>query len=158
MTQLASVATCLWFDTDAEAAAHFYTSIIKNSGILRISRYGPDSGMPEGTALTVEFMLDGVRYIALNGGPMFVLSPAVSIAVTCETQNELDRIWDAFLDDGAMPGQSGWLEDRYGMSWQIVPRQLASWFAMPGAAGRMMNAFMGMRKLDFATLEAAARG
>jgi predicted 3-demethylubiquinone-9 3-methyltransferase (glyoxalase superfamily) len=89
---------------------------------------------------------------------MFVLSPAVSIAVTCDTQAELERIWDAFMGDGAMPGQSGWLEDRYGLSWQVVPRQLAAWFSMPGASDRMMVAFMSMRKLDFAQLEAAARG
>lgn len=158
MSQHATVATCLWFDTQAEEAATFYTTLIKNSGVIRVSRYGPDSDMPEGLALTVEFTLDGVRYIALNGGPMFMLSPAVSIAVTCDTQSELDRIWDAFMDDGAMPGQSGWLEDRYGMSWQIVPRQLASWFATPGASDRMMAAFMSMRKLDFAALEAAAKG
>jgi predicted 3-demethylubiquinone-9 3-methyltransferase (glyoxalase superfamily) len=158
MTQPASVATCLWFDTQAEEAAKFYTSIIRNSGIVSVSRYGPESEMPEGLALTVEFVLDGVRNIALNGGPMFVLSPAVSSAVTCDTQAELERIWDAFMGDGAMPGQSGWLEDRYGLSWQVVPRQLAAWFSMPGASDRMMVAFMSMRKLDFAQLEAAARG
>lgn len=153
-----SVATCLWFNDQAEHAARFYTGVIRNSAITRISRYGPDGEMPEGTALTVEFTLDGVRYIALNGGPMFVLSPAVSIAVTCDTQAELDRLWDAFVDDGGLEGQSGWLEDRYGMSWQIVPRQLAEWFALPGASDRMMGAFAAMRKLDFAALEAAARG
>jgi predicted 3-demethylubiquinone-9 3-methyltransferase (glyoxalase superfamily) len=155
---LSSVATCLWFDDQAEEAVRFYTSLIRNSAITRIARYGPDGDMPEGLALSIEFLLDGVRYIALNGGPLFVLSPAVSIAVTCESQGELDLIWDAFIEDGGQEGQSGWLEDRYGMSWQIVPKPLASWFAAPGASDRVLAAFSSMRKLDFARLEAAASG
>jgi predicted 3-demethylubiquinone-9 3-methyltransferase (glyoxalase superfamily) len=114
--------------------------------------------MRQGLALTVEFFLDGVCLIGLNGGPIFLLTPAVSIAILCDTQEKLDQPWDALIAEGGQEGQSVWLEDCFGMSWQIMPRQLAPWFAMPGAADQMMSACVSMGNLNIARLEAALCG
>jgi predicted 3-demethylubiquinone-9 3-methyltransferase (glyoxalase superfamily) len=150
------VTTCLWFDREAEPAAQLYTSLIPNSHITAISRHGAGSPMPAGLAMTVAFELDGVPYQALNGGPIYKLSEACSISVACDTQAEIDRLWSALTADGGAESQCGWLRDRFGLSWQIVPSQMGAWMTGPNA-GRVVAAFMPMKKLDLATLEGAAR-
>ena len=148
------VTTCLWFDTDAEEAALFYTSILENSRITAISR------RPGGQALTVEFELAGVAFQALNGGPHFKLSEACSLSVACGTQEEIDRLWKTLVADGGEEGQCGWLKDRFGLSWQIVPTALRAMMtdSDPSRVARVVAAFMRMQKLDLAELEAAFRG
>jgi predicted 3-demethylubiquinone-9 3-methyltransferase (glyoxalase superfamily) len=148
------VSTCLWFNTDAEEAATLYTSILENSRITAISR------RPGGQALMVEFELDGVTFQALNGGPHFKLSEACSLSVACETQEEIDRLWTTLIADGGEEGQCGWLKDRFGLSWQIVPCALRAMMtdSDPSRVARVVGAFMPMKKLDLAQLEAAFRG
>lgn len=155
----------LWFDGAAEAAAGHYVSIFPNSRIVQITRYSEagreQHGQPPGTAMTVEFELDGQRFAALNGGPHFKLSPAVSFVVHCKTQAEVDHYWEKLGADGpAEAQQCGWLADRYGLSWQIVPDRLIDLITDPdpGRADRVMVAMMGMKKLDIAALERAAAG
>jgi predicted 3-demethylubiquinone-9 3-methyltransferase (glyoxalase superfamily) len=150
---------CLWFNGQAEDAARFYVSVLGGE-LGDISRYGDGAPFPAGTALVVEFTLRGVAFQALNGGPMYALSPAMSLSVTCQDQPELDRTWDALLADGGQESRCGWLTDRFGLSWQIVPEGMAELFAGPDAAGaaRAMAAMMGMVKLDIAALEQAYRG
>ena len=152
------ISTCLWFDRNGEEAATLYTSLFENSRIGSVSRYGKGAPLPEGTALMVEFILDGVPYQALNGGPVYKLSEAVSLSVSCDTQAEIDRLWSALTANGGRESRCGWLVDRFGLSWQIVPSMMASWMTDPARAARVMAAFMPMQKLDIATLEAAARG
>lgn len=152
---------CLWFDREAEDAARFYVSIFPNSKIGKISRY--PEGLPgdrAGQVLTVEFELDGKRFTGLNGGPEFKFSEAVSFEIEVETQAELDRYWNALLEGGGRESQCGWLKDRFGLSWQVVPRQLAQLMSSsdPGQANRVAAAMMQMVKLDIAKLEAAAAG
>jgi predicted 3-demethylubiquinone-9 3-methyltransferase (glyoxalase superfamily) len=144
----------LWFDTEAEAAAELYVSIFPNSKVLSVQRYGP-----EGSVMTVDFELDGQRVSALNGGPMFKFTEAVSFIIDCDGQAEVDYYWDRFLD-GGQPSQCGWLKDRFGFSWQVVPKQLFETIGGPDAEGRKraMAAMMTMIKLDVAKLEAAYRG
>lgn len=148
--------TCLWFDRDAEQAAEFYVSLFPRSHITGVTRYGAGAPLPEGTALTVSYELDGQTFTALNGGPHFKLSPAVSLVVGCDTQAELDRWWGQL---SAVPAaeRCGWLVDRYGLSWQIVPRQLMPMLQHPDAARRqrVSTALMGMGKLDLAALQHA---
>jgi predicted 3-demethylubiquinone-9 3-methyltransferase (glyoxalase superfamily) len=150
---------CLWFDTDGEEAARFYTSVFPNSTIPRTTHYGSAGPRPEGLVMTVEFELDGQPFIALNGGPEFRFSEAVSFEVECETQDEVDRYWRT-LSDGGEQGPCGWLKDRFGVSWQIVPRVLNELVAGPDRekAQRVMAAMLGMRKLEIAGLERAAAG
>lgn len=143
------IKTCLWFDGKAEEAAKFYVSIFKDSGIT-----GVTPG-PTGAALVVAFRLAGVEFIALNGGPQFQFNEAVSLSVDCQSQEELDELWEK-LSAGGSPGPCGWLKDRYGLSWQIVPAVLPKLLADPGRAKRVMDALMGMTKLDIRALEAAA--
>jgi predicted 3-demethylubiquinone-9 3-methyltransferase (glyoxalase superfamily) len=145
------IKTCLWFDGTAEEAARFYVSVFKDSGITGITP-GPD-----GAALVVAFRLAGVEFIALNGGPQFQFNEAVSLSVDCRSQEELDELWEK-LSAGGSGGQCGWLKDRYGLSWQIVPAVLPKLLAGPdrGRAKRVMDALMGMTKLDIRVLEAAA--
>jgi predicted 3-demethylubiquinone-9 3-methyltransferase (glyoxalase superfamily) len=147
----------LWFDRDAEEAAAFYVSLLPNSRIGAISRYGPGAPLPEGTALVVPLTLDGTPFALLNGGPHFRLTEAASIMVACDTQTEIDRLWDRLTADGGAPGRCGWLKDRYGVSWQIFPSILPALMTGPHKA-RVVAAFMPMTKLDIATIEAAARG
>jgi predicted 3-demethylubiquinone-9 3-methyltransferase (glyoxalase superfamily) len=149
----------LWFDTEAEEAATFYTSIFPNSRIGSIARYPEGGPGPAGTVMTVEFELDGNRFIGINGGPHFTFDEAVSFMITCESQEEVDRYW-ARLTDGGEEVQCGWLKDRFGLSWQVVPRGMDEIFSDPdpGRAQRAMQAMMGMKKLDLATLQAAADG
>ena len=151
------VSTCFWFDNGAEEAAKLYTSLVSNSEITNISRYGPGAPLPEGTAMMVNFTLNGTPFSGLNGGPVFKPSEAASIVVSVADQTELDTIWNALIADGGQESQCGWCKDRWGLSWQIIPEKLGDWMSGPNA-GRVMGAFMQMKKFDIATLEAAARG
>lgn len=155
MTSALPVQTCLWFDGDAEAASALYTALIPGSAITRVTRMAP-----EGPALMVNFHLAGVPYQALNGGPQFKHSPAVSISVSTPDQAETDRLWEALLADGGQPSQCAWLTDRFGLSWQIVPEALPRLLgaADRAAAGRAMQAMLQMGKIDIAALEAAFQG
>ena len=160
MTTSSRISTCLWFDRQGEEAANFYVSLIPNSRVTGVSRYGKGAPLPEGVAMMTTFELDGVRYMALNGGPMFSLSEAVSIVVQCADQPEIDRLWSALTADGGKESRCGWLKDRFGVSWQIIPTRLSELMtAGDGAAkGRVMGAVMSMRKFDIAALEKAAAG
>jgi predicted 3-demethylubiquinone-9 3-methyltransferase (glyoxalase superfamily) len=154
-----SITPCLWMDTQSEEAAHFYVSIFPNSRIIDVARY-PDVGPGEpGAVLTVNFELDGQRYVALNGGPQFHFTEAVSFQIDCADQAEVDHYWDR-LTDGGEESQCGWLKDRYGLSWQVIPRQLPELLGDPDPerSSRALQAMLGMRKLDVAVLQAAADG
>jgi predicted 3-demethylubiquinone-9 3-methyltransferase (glyoxalase superfamily) len=150
----------LWFDTQAEEAARFYTSIFKDSKIGKIARYPEGSPGPAGSVMTVEFEIEGQPFVALNGGPHFKFTEAVSFVVNCETQKEVDGYWNKLLAGGGKPQQCGWLKDKYGLSWQIVPTMLAKLAADKDSAkaSRVMQAMMKMVKLDIAQLEEAAAG
>lgn len=154
------ITPCLWFDRNAEEAARFYVSLFPNAAVGAISRYGEGMPLPAGTALMVEFTLDGQRFQALNGGPVFTFSEAISFSVPCADQAEVDRYWDALIADGGSPGRCGWLKDRFGLSWQIVPQAMnrLQKEGRPEQVGRMMGALMRMTKLDIAALEAAFAG
>jgi predicted 3-demethylubiquinone-9 3-methyltransferase (glyoxalase superfamily) len=146
----------LWFDNQAEEAARFYTSIFKGSEIGSISRYGDEGPGPAGTAMTVTFRLDGQEFMALNGGPEFKFTEAISFFVNCETQEEVDELWEK-LSAGGQEGQCGWLKDRYGLSWQIVPTALGEMLQDrdPERAKRVMSAMLQMNKIDIRTLKQA---
>jgi len=150
----------LWFDDKAEEAAHFYASIFKNAKVGKITRYSAEasnaSGRPAGSVMTVAFQLDGQEFIALNGGPKFHFSEAVSLVVNCETQAEIDEYWKK-LSSGGQEIQCGWLKDKYGLSWQIVPTALGKWMSDtdPEKSARVMSAILHMRKLDIQTLQDA---
>jgi len=152
---------CLWFDSQAEEAAKFYVSIFKNSKIGKIARYGDSgadaSGQPKGSVLTVSFQLDGQEFLALNGGPHFKFSEAISFVVNCESQKEVDEYWDK-LSQGGATQQCGWLKDKYGLSWQIVPTVLPELLTHkdPAKSERVMAALMKMKKLDIEQLKQAA--
>ena len=150
----------LWFNDDAEEAANFYTSIFKNSKIEKITRY-PEaattaSGRPAGSVMTVVFQLNGQEFVALNGGPHFQFTEAVSFVVNCDTQAEIDEYWEK-LSDGGEESQCGWLKDKYGLSWQIVPAHIERWLSDkdPEKSARVMAAVLQMTKLDLKTLQAA---
>lgn len=151
---------CLWFDTEAEEAARFYVSIFKNSKITDIARYGGAgaevSGKREGTVMTVAFRLDGQDFLALNGGPQFTFSPAISLMVNCETQEEIDDMWEKLSMDGE-PSQCGWITDKFGVSWQVVPTCLSELMQAkdPEQSNRVMQALLGMRKIDIDALKRA---
>ncbi len=163
MAAVQTITPCLWYDTQAEAAAHFYISIFENSKITRILRYGPAGyeihGKPAGSILTVEFELNGQRFTALNGGPQFKFSEAISLEVTCETQQEMDEYWEKLGEDGEY-GVCGWLKDKFGLSWQITPAVLGEMLADPDEqkTQRVMNAFLKMKKLDIAEIQEAYAG
>jgi predicted 3-demethylubiquinone-9 3-methyltransferase (glyoxalase superfamily) len=150
----------LWFDKDAEEAMNFYVAIFPNSKVLSVQRYGPAGPGPEGSVMTADFELDGQRVSALNGGPVFSFSEAVSFVVDCDGQEEVDYYWERLLADGGQPSQCGWLKDRFGFSWQVVPKQLFEAIGGPDAAGRQraVQAMMQMIKLDVAALQRAYRG
>ena len=147
----------LWFDTEAEDAADFYISVFKNSRIVSVARYTEAGPRPAGTVMTVEFELDGQRFVGINGGPQFTFDEAVSFQITCEDQDEVDYYWER-LSDGGEEGPCGWLKDRYGLSWQVVPTGMEELFADPdaGRAERAMRAMLGMGKIDIAAMYAAA--
>jgi predicted 3-demethylubiquinone-9 3-methyltransferase (glyoxalase superfamily) len=146
----------LWFDDKAEEAMHFYISIFKNSKVLDISRYGKDSPYPEGTAFVVTFELDGQPVMALNAGPQFKFTEAISMYVNCESQAEVDELWEK-LSEGGEKGRCGWLKDRYGLSWQIVPTALGELMGDldPEKARRVTQALLQMDKIDIRKLEEA---
>jgi len=154
------ISPCLWFDTQAEEAAAFYLSIFPNSRINKVSRYGDGSRMPKGLAMVVAFTLDGVDFLALNGGPMFKFSEAVSFSIGCNTQAEVDHYWSKLTSGGGAESMCGWLKDKFGVSWQVVPEVLAEMAAGsdPERVRRMTEAMLKMRKLDIATLVGAYNG
>lgn len=150
----------LWFDTQAEDAAKFYTSIFKDSRITGTTHYGEGSPGPAGTVMTVNFELEGQSFIALNGGPQFKFSEAFSLSVDCKSQKEVDHYWDKLTADGGEPGPCGWLKDKFGLSWQINPSRLGELLSDPDKqkASRVMKAMLQMKKIDIAELERAAEG
>ena len=154
------ITPCLWFDDDAEQAAELYVSIFPRSTITSVSRYGDGGPFPSGTVIVVELELDGRPFQALNGGPRFAFTEAVSFSVEVESQDELDRIWDALLSDGGEPSRCGWLKDRFGVSWQVVPVQMKTLMSGPDPvrSQRVMEAMLGMTNLSVAGLQAAYDG
>lgn len=159
-TRKQKITTFLWFDNNAEEAANFYVSVFKNSRIRQSARYPEGSPGPVGTIMTVEFELDGQEFIALNGGPHFKFTEAISLAVHCQTQEEVDYYWEKLSVDGGQESQCGWLKDKYGLSWQIVPDALLNQWTTsdPAKAQRVMQAMMGMKKIIIKDIEAAAAG
>ena len=152
---------CLWFDKDAEEAARFYVSLFPNSRIESTDRSAADNpSTRKDEVITVEFSLDGRSFLALNGGPEFKFSEAISLQIDCADQAEVDRYWDALIEGGGEHSMCGWLKDRFGLSWQVIPRRLPEMLASPdrAAAERAMQAMLGMTKLDLAQLESAFRG
>lgn len=161
MTVLQKITPNLWFDEEAEEAARFYVSVFPDSQISRISRYGAGAQKPAGTVLTVDFTLAGQRFTAVNGGPQFRFSPAVSFVVECATQDEVDYFWERLGEGGDEAAQMcGWLADRYGLSWQIVPVQLGEFMSDPDPekSQRTMQAMLRMKRLDIEALRRAHDG
>jgi predicted 3-demethylubiquinone-9 3-methyltransferase (glyoxalase superfamily) len=165
MGNLQKISTNLWFDTQAEEAVKFYTSIFKNSSIGKITRYGRAGyeihGKPAGSVMTIEFQIEGRTFVALNGGPDFKFTEAISFIVNCETQEEVDYYWDKLSEGGDPQAQQcGWLKDKFGVSWQVIPTALIEMISDPDAqkSQRTMNAMFPMKKLDIATLKRAYEG
>ena len=155
------ITPCLWFDGNAEEAARFNTGIFPNSSIESVDDAPGDTPSgPEDSVLAVNFTLAGKSYISLNGGPDFTFNEAISLSIDCEDQAEVDRYWTALLADGGQESVCGWLKDKYGVSWQVVPRRLPELLRSPDreAAGRALQAMLGMVKINIAELERAARG
>ncbi|HEY8109096.1 MAG TPA: VOC family protein [Patescibacteria group bacterium] len=158
------ITPCLWFDNQAEEAVNSYVSIFKDSKIGKTARYDEASakvsGRPAGSVLTVEFQIAGQQFLALNGGPLFKFSEAVSFVVDCKDQEEVDYYWDKLIADGGAESQCGWLKDRFGLSWQIVPERLGELLSDPdpGTSQRAMQAMLKMQKIDVAELEKAVQG
>jgi predicted 3-demethylubiquinone-9 3-methyltransferase (glyoxalase superfamily) len=155
---------CLWFDSEAEEAAKLYTSIFKDSKVLSVSRYGKEGfevhGRPEGTVMTVEFQIEGQRFVALNGGPLFKFSEAVSFQIHCQTQEEIDYYWSKLTAGGGSEGPCGWLKDKFGLSWQVAPTALTEMLMDKDAkkVQRVTKAFLQMKKFDIAKLRRAFDG
>jgi predicted 3-demethylubiquinone-9 3-methyltransferase (glyoxalase superfamily) len=149
----------LWFDTQAEEAAKFYVSLFKNSKIGAVSRYGEAGPGPKGTAMSVSFQLNGQDFYALNGGPLFKFTEAISLYINCETQEEVDELWEK-LSAGGSKSQCGWLKDRYGLSWQVIPTALGKLLGDkdPAKAKRVMEAMLKMTKIEIKKLEQAYEG
>ncbi|GAB2887897.1 VOC family protein [Streptomyces deserti] len=149
--------TCLWFDGQAEEAAHYYVSVFKNSGIGRTVRYTEAGPGPAGSVVTVDFVANGQRFVALNGGPQFKFTEAISFQIECDDQEEVDYYWTVLTEGGGEPGPCGWLKDRYGVSWQVVPKRLIDMVSDPDQekAARATKAMLSMGKLDIAALEKA---
>ena len=156
MTKPKKIKTFLWLDGQAEEAAKFYTSIFRNGKIGALARYPEGSPGPAGSVMTVEFELDGHSFVALNGGPQFKFNESVSFAIECDTQGEIDYYWDKLIAGGGKPVQCGWLKDKYGLSWQVVPAGLDKLFSNPKSAPRAMQAMLKMVKFDIAKLKEAA--
>lgn len=158
------ITTCLWFDTQGEEAAKFYTSVFKNGRINKTVHYGKEGfevhGRPEGSVMTVEFEIEGRTFLALNGGPHFKFDEAVSLIVHCDSQEEIDRYWNTLSKDGGSEGPCGWLKDKFGLSWQITPAIMGELMddANPAASGRAMAAMLTMKKIDIAALKKAHAG
>ena len=156
MATLQKIVPCLWFDNEAEEAAKYYTGIFKNSKIVDMARYGEAGPGPKGTVMAATFQLDGQQFVALNGGPQFTFSPAISFVVRCETQPEIDELWEK-LSAGGEKNRCGWLRDKFGLSWQIVPPVLIEMLGDkdPEKSQRVMKAMLQMDKIDIATLKQA---
>jgi predicted 3-demethylubiquinone-9 3-methyltransferase (glyoxalase superfamily) len=154
-----TITPCLWFDNQAEEAANFYVSVFPNSEVLAVSRYPEGGQLPAGTALAVDFTLNGIGYRALNGGPGHPFTDAISLAVNAPIQPEIDRLWDLLPSNGGHPGPCGWLTDRFGVSWQVAPPVLSELMndPDPAVASRVMRAMMNMGKIEIADLKAAAQ-
>jgi predicted 3-demethylubiquinone-9 3-methyltransferase (glyoxalase superfamily) len=152
--------TCLWFDGQAEEAAHYYVSVFGNSAVGRTVRYTEAGPGPAGAVLTVDFVANGHRFVALNGGPQFRFNEAVSFQIECDDQEEVDHYWTKLTEGGGEPGPCGWLKDRYGVSWQVVPKRLIEMIGDTDRekAGRAMEAMLSMHRLDIAALEKAYAG
>lgn len=152
--------TCLWFDTEGEAAAHFYASIFKDSRVGRVARYTEAGPGPAGQAVTVEFELNGQKFMALNGGPQYTFNEAVSLVIECEDQAEVDYYWEALRSDGGQEIACGWVKDKYGFCWQVVPTVLPAMISDPDPerARRATEAMFTMTKLDIAALQRAYDG
>ena len=149
----------LWYDNQAEEAANFYCSIFKHSKIGKVSRYGEVGPGPKGQVMVITFELDGQNFIALNGGPKFTFTEAISLAVTCETQDEIDYFWDKLTADGGQESQCGWLKDKFGLSWQVVPDIIGELMTgNPEKSNRVMQAVMQMKKLDIHKMKEAYEG
>jgi predicted 3-demethylubiquinone-9 3-methyltransferase (glyoxalase superfamily) len=153
------ITPCLWFDGKAEEAAMFYVSVSKRGRIGSVARYGEGAPAPKGSVMTVAFQIEGQDFLALNGGPHFTFSPAISFIVDCRTQKEVDELWAKLSADGGEEGQCAWLKDKFGVSWQIVPRILVKLLRDKDAARarRVMQAMLRMRKIDIAALKKAYR-
>lgn len=154
------ITTYLWFDDNAEEAMKFYVSIFKNSKILSVTRYGDAGPGPKGTVMVGTFQLEGQKFIALNGGPQFKFTEAISLYVDCETQEEVDELWEKLTADGGAPSRCGWLKDRFGLSWQIIPSALPRLLGDedPEKSTRVMEAMVQMGKINVALLEQAYGG
>jgi predicted 3-demethylubiquinone-9 3-methyltransferase (glyoxalase superfamily) len=152
-----TITPSLWFDTAAEDAARFYTSVFKDSRMVKVARFGEGAPRPAGMVMSVEFELDGQRFNAINGGPEFTFDEAVSFRINCEDQDDVDYYWER-LTEGGEEGRCGWLKDRFGLSWQVVPASLEQVLADPDPerSGRAMQAMLQMRKLDIVALSSAA--
>ena len=148
----------LWFNDKAEEAANFYTSIFRNSKVNAVTRYGNAGPGPKGSVMTANFELDGQPFVALNGGPQFPFTEAVSFVVNCENQQEIDYYWDKLTSGGGQPVQCGWLKDKFGLSWQVVPTSMSRLMQQPdpARADRVMKALLRMQKIDIAALERAS--
>jgi predicted 3-demethylubiquinone-9 3-methyltransferase (glyoxalase superfamily) len=158
---MTTITPCLWFDSNAEEAARLYTSLFPNSRIDKVTRTPADTPSgPEGSVLTVDFTLAGQKFIGLNGGPEFRFNESVSFSIDCEDQAEIDRYWDALIAGGGEASQCGWLKDRFGLSWQVIPKQLPQFLDGPDREGakRAMEALLQMAKLDVAKLREAYEG
>jgi len=154
------IKTFLWYDANALEAVKFYVSIFKNSKVLEVTRYGEAGPGPKGSVMTVEFQLEGQRFIALNGGPHFKFTEAISLSVECDSQKEIDRLWSKLTSGGGQESQCGWLKDKFGLSWQINPTLLGKMFADkdPKKVKRAMAAMLEMKKMDIAALKRAYAG
>jgi predicted 3-demethylubiquinone-9 3-methyltransferase (glyoxalase superfamily) len=157
MTPTQKITTYLWFNGNAEEAVEFYTSVFPDSSVTNVARWGEGGPGPEGAVLNIVFELAGQRFIALNGGPGFSFTPAISLFVSCESQSEVDELWTKLLAGGGKPNACGWLDDRYGVSWQVIPSALLDLMSDPDAraTGRVARAMMGMQKIDIAGLRRA---
>ncbi len=160
--KIQKISPFLWFNDNAEEAVNFYTSIFKNSKTGQVARYGPAgskaAGRPEGSVMTIEFELDGQEFTAINGGPHFKFNPAISFVVNCADQAEIDYYWEKLSGDGGREDQCGWLTDKFGVSWQIVPADLGDWMKDTAKADKAMEAVLKMKKLDLAVIKKAYEG
>lgn len=155
-----ALTTCLWFDSNGEEAANFYTTVFKDSKIGRISRYPEGAPRPAGEVMTIEFELNGQKFVALNGGPEFKFTEAISFQIPCDTQEEVDYYWNKLTEGGGQESVCGWLKDKFGLSWQVVPTILTDLISDPDPvkAARTTEAMMAMAKLDIAALQKAYAG
>ena len=158
MTTTQKITTFLWFDSNAEQAVEYYTSLFPGSRVTKVSRSGKGGPGGEGSILTIAFELAGQKFLALNGGPHYSFTPAISLFVSCESQQEVDTLWNRFVEAGGTPVRCGWITDKFGLSWQIIPTRLMELMGDPDPvrSGRVAQAMMGMIKIDIAGLESAA--